>query len=249
LKLSILTSGTPLPDCAEMARHAESLGFEAIWVPDHTVAPIQFDPVYPYRDTGKPRFGPETPFADPWIMITHLAGVTSRLRLGVGVYILPLRNVFAAAKAVATAHVLSGGRTMLGVGIGWMREEFEALGQPFEGRAPRTEEMLVVMKKLWTGEPVAHKGEWYRFDTLQMSPGIGHAPPLFWGGTSVPALRRAARICDGWFGAPCMLEENLALRTQIQRELAASSANSRPCSAIRTNSTSGHAHRKRCSRK
>ena len=219
MKLSVLTSGTALDECAGLARRAEALGFEAVWVPDHLVAPHEFAPAYPYQATGRPRFGPETPFADPWIMITHLAGVTTKVRLGVGVFILPMRNVFAAAKAISTTQVITGNRVMLGVGIGWMREEFKALGERFERRGARTEEMLAVMRKLWTGAPVAHHGDFYEFDTLQMSPGIGTAPPLYWGGKSAPALRRAARLCDGWFGPPCQIDETLALRAQLEAEL------------------------------
>ena len=221
MKLSVLSSGTALHECADLARRAEALGFEAVWVPDHLVAPHEFAPAYPYQASGRPRFGPETPFADPWIMITHLAGVTSTLRLGVGVFILPMRNVFAAAKAIATTQIITGNRVMLGVGIGWMREEFVAVGEPFARRAARTEEMLAVMNKLWTGGPVAHHGEWYQFDTLQMSPGIGTPPPLYWGGKSAPALQRAARLCDGWFGPPCLIDETLALRSQLDHELLA----------------------------
>jgi probable F420-dependent oxidoreductase len=220
MKLSILSSGTPLLDCAAMAQRAEALGFEAMWVPNHLVAPHQFEPAYPYQATGRPRFSPDTPFADPWIMITHLAGQTRTLQLGVGVFVLPLYNPFAAAKAVATTQELSGNRVLFGVGIGWMKEEFEIVGEPFARRAARTEEMLVVMKKLWTGRPVEHQGEWYRFDTLQMSPGVA-APPILWGGTSAPALERAARLCDGWFGPPSPIEQTLAVREALLRNLAA----------------------------
>jgi probable F420-dependent oxidoreductase len=201
-----------------MAQRAEALGFEAMWVPNHLVAPHAFEPAYPYQSSGRPRFSPDTPFADPWIMITHLADKTTTLQLGVGVFVLPLYNPFAVAKAVATTQELSSGRLLFGVGIGWMKEEFEVVGEPFARRAARTEEMLVVMKKLWTGKPVAHQGEWYKFDTLQMSPGIV-APPVLWGGVSAPALKRAARLCDGWFGPPSRLEETVAVREQLLRNL------------------------------
>ncbi len=220
MKLSILSSGTPLRQCAAMARRAEALGFEAMWVPNHLVAPHEFAPNYPYQASGRPRFTPDTPFADPWIMITHLAGQTTSLAFGVGVFVLPMYNPFVAAKAIATTQELSGGRVLFGVGIGWCKEEFDIVGEPFARRAARTEEMLAVMKKLWTGEPVTHEGEWYRFDTLQMSPGVV-APPILWGGTSDAALARAARlpICEGWFGAPSTLEQTLAIRVKLLANL------------------------------
>lgn len=220
MKLSILSSGTPLRDCGPMAQRAEALGFESMWVPNHLVAPHNFEPNYPYQASGRPRFTPDTPFADPWIMLTHLADKTHSLKLGVGVFVLPLYNPYATAKAVATTQELSGGRVLFGVGIGWMKEEFEVVGEPFARRAARTEEMLVVMKKLWTGKPVEHSGEWYRFDTLQMSPGVT-PPPILWGGTSAPALARAARLCDGWFGAPSPLEQTIAVREQLHNNLRA----------------------------
>ena len=220
MKLSILSSGTPLRQCAAMARRAEALGFEAMWVPNHLVAPHEFEPKYPYQATGRPRFTPDTPFADPWIMITHLAGQTARLAFGVGVFVLPMYNPFVAAKAIATTQELSGGRVLFGVGIGWCKEEFDVVGEPFARRATRTEEMLAVMRKLWTGLPVSHSGEWYRFDTLQMSPGVT-PPPILWGGTSDAALVRAARlpICEGWFGAPSQIAQTIEIRGKLRANL------------------------------
>ncbi len=221
MKLAVSHVGASMHDLGRLAQHAEQLGFEAIFVPDHLVAPLTFDPVYPYRESGMPSFGPETPFADAFVLLGNLAALTKTIRLGVGVYVLPLRNPFVAAKAAATAQELSRGRVVLGVGIGWMREEFEAVGEEFKGRADRTEEMLDVMRKLWSGEAVEHEGQWYKFPALQMSPGISSTPPVLWGGSSPAAIKRAARAADGWFGPPTGFAENLAAREAIRAALAA----------------------------
>lgn len=218
MKPSIFLFGLPLNDYAPLARRADELGYESAWVPDHLVAPIEFEPNYPYRESGKPSFVSDTPFPDPFVLIGQLGAVTRKLLLGIGVFVLPLRNPFVTAKAAATAHALSGGRLQLGVGIGWMREEFEAVGEAFARRAARTDEMLAVMRKLWTGQAVEHAGEWYRFRKLQMSPGV-MAPPILFGGSSEPALVRAARQGEGWCGPPCTLEQNVAYRERLRREL------------------------------
>jgi probable F420-dependent oxidoreductase len=221
VKISIRVFGFPLRDYAPIARCADQLGFEAVWIPEHLVAPLEFEANYPYRSTGRPSFLPETPFADPWVMLAHLAAVTTRVKLGVGVFVLPLRNPFVVAKAAATAHNLSGGRVLLGVGIGWMKEEFAAVGESFQRRGARSEEMLVVMKKLWTGLPVEHQGEWYRFGRLQMSPGLAAPLPMLFGGTGEIALRRAARLADGWYAPPGDLAAALGHRDALRREIAA----------------------------
>ncbi len=219
MKPSTFLFGQPLGDYAPLARRADELGFESVWVADHLAAPIEFAPTYPYRESGRPSFVAETPFADPLVLMGQLSAVTQKILLGIGVLVLPLRNPFVAAKAAATAQDLSNGRLLLGVGVGWMREEFDAVGEPFVRRAARMEEMLVVMNKLWTGEAVKHEGEWYRFDTLQMSPGVIRPIPILVGGSSEPALQRAARIADGWCGPPCSLADNIAHRTVIERAL------------------------------
>lgn len=228
--------GQPLGDYAALAGHADELGFESVWVADHLAAPVEFAPNYPYRDTGRPSFVPETPFADPLVLAAQLGAVTRRLLLGIGVLVLPLRNPFVAAKAAATAQLLTGGRLLLGVGVGWMKEEFDAVGEPFARRAARMEEMIAVMRKLWSGEPVEHAGEWYRFPTLQMSPGVPGGLPVLVGGHSEPAVRRAARIGEGWCGPPCTLADNQAHRELIRQELAAAGRDERSFGLwVRTN--------------
>ena len=218
MKPSVFLFGQPLADYAPLAKRADELGFESAWVADHLAAPIEFAPTYPYRESGRPSFVAQTPFADPLVLMGQLSAVTQKILLGIGVLVLPLRNPFVAAKAAATAQDLSNGRLLMGVGVGWMREEFDAVGEPFDRRAARMEEMLTVMKKLWTGDPVNFAGEWHRFDTLQMSPGVSRPIPILVGGSSGAALRRAACIGDGWCGPPCSLEDNIAHRARIERE-------------------------------
>jgi probable F420-dependent oxidoreductase len=131
-------------------------------------------------------------------LIAAMAAVTSRLRFLTNVYVLPLRNPFVVAKAVGTAAVVSGDRVALGIGMGWMAEEFALLEQPFRARGKRADEMLEVLRKLWTGETVEHRGEFYRFDPVRMLPAPRAPIPIYVGGTSEAALRRVARLGDGW---------------------------------------------------
>lgn len=220
MRPSVFLFGWPLAEYATLARCADELNYESVWVADHLAAPIEFAPTYPYRESGKPSFVADTPFADPFVLHAQLAAVTRQVQLGIGVLVLPLRNPFVVAKAAATTQELSGGRLQLGVGVGWMKEEFDAVGEAFSGRAGRMEEMIEVMKKLWTGQAVEHAGPNYRFAPLQMSPGVSKPVPILVGGSSKPALGRAARIADGWCGPPCTLADNIAHRTVLDRELA-----------------------------
>jgi probable F420-dependent oxidoreductase len=165
---------------------------------DHVVHPKRLTTPYPYTPDGTPRWPPFTPWPDPWVTIGALAAVTTRLRFVTTIYVLPMRNPFQVAKTVGTAAVLSGGRVALGVGAGWMREEFELLEQPFAGRGKRMDEMLEVLRALWAGGWVEHHGDAYDFPPLEMSP-VPPAPvPVYVGGLSRPALRRAATRADGW---------------------------------------------------
>ncbi|TDJ18194.1 MAG: LLM class F420-dependent oxidoreductase [Deltaproteobacteria bacterium] len=186
-------------DCVELARTADECGWDAIVVSDHVVHPERIDTPYPYTPDGKPRWEAPTPWPDPWVVIGAMAAVTQRLRFITGIYVLPMRNPFAAAKAIGTAAVISGDRVTLGIGAGWMSEEFERMEQPFERRGARMDEMVEVMRKLWTGEMAEHHGRFYDFDRLQMSPAVNETIPIYTGGLSKPALRRVGRLADGWF--------------------------------------------------
>jgi probable F420-dependent oxidoreductase len=181
----------PLHYC-ELARCTEDCGYEAMSVSDHVVVPETIRSPYPYTADGKPRFALTTPWPDPFVAIAAMAAVTTRLRFLTNVYVLPLRSPFVVAKAVSTAAVLSGDRVALGVGMGWMQDEFALLEQPWPRRGRRADEMIEVMRKLWTGDWVEHHGEFYDFERLRMSPAPAGRVPLYAGGTSEAALRRAA---------------------------------------------------------
>lgn len=189
---------SPLDHLCPMARAAEEAGFAAVAVSDHVVHPWDIRSPYPYTKDGQPRWEPFSAWPDPLVALGAVAAVTRRLRLLTSVFVLPMRNPFLVAKAAATVAVLSNDRLDLGVGTGWMAEEFELLGQEFRARGRRMDEMIAVMRKLWAGGWVEHHGEFYRFERLEMSPAPSRPIPIYAGGTSEAALRRAGRLCDGW---------------------------------------------------
>jgi probable F420-dependent oxidoreductase len=205
---------------AEVAQAAEGAGFHTLWLSDHLVTPVAWNSRYPYSESGHPGYGPDAPLVDVLVAAGHIAALTSRLRIGTGVYILPLRRPLPVARAVATVQQLSGGRFAFGIGVGWMREEFHAAGEPFRGRGARADEMLEVMRKLWSGRPVEHSGEHYAFGAVQLSPPCPDVPVVV-GGASEPALRRAALAGDGWYGPAWPLERSLAARDRIEEMRAA----------------------------
>jgi len=181
----------------EIARCAEECGFEAMAFPDHVVHPERIDTPYPYTEDGSRRWQAFTPWVDPWVAIGACAAVTTRLRFTNNVFVLAMRNPFLAAKAIATAAALANGRVTLTLGVGWSNIEYELLGQDFKTRGKRTDEMIEVLRKLWTGEMVSHRGRFYRFDPLEANPIPPERIPIWVGGISDAALRRAARN-DGW---------------------------------------------------
>jgi probable F420-dependent oxidoreductase len=187
---------SPLEQYVPLARAADAHGWDWAAVSDHVVNPETIESKYPYSKTGERRWQHFTEFADPWVAIGAMAAATERLRFTTNVYVLPMRPPAAVAKVVATAAALSGGRVALGVGMGWMAEEFEVMEQPFAKRGARADEMIEVLRKLWAGGWVEHHGAHYDFAPLEMTPSPGSVP-IFVGGTSEPALRRAARN-DGW---------------------------------------------------
>lgn len=187
-------------DLPRLAQHAEALGFEGINLADHLVTFATQYEHYDYTTTGLIRWYPETEWPDPWVQIAALSQAAPRLRFTTSVYVLPMRDPLNAAKSISTAAQISGGRVVLGLGVGWQRTEFDVVGQRFANRGRRTDEMIEVLRKLWTGEVVEHEGEFYSFPPLQMSPGLDHPLPIWVGGTSPSAFARAARH-EGWLGA------------------------------------------------
>jgi probable F420-dependent oxidoreductase len=201
-----------------IARAAERLGFTGVTLPDHLCFPESFASAYPYSDDGTVSWPAETDWPDPWVAIAAMAQATDRLRFSTSVYVAPLREPFHLAKAISTAAVLSGGRVSCGLGAGWLREEFDAVGMPFEPRGSRLDEIIDVMRLLWTGEMVSHHGDHFSFDPVQMRPAAPHMRVLI-GGNTAPALARAARN-DGWIGTYTTTEQVLDMITVIGRRRA-----------------------------
>jgi probable F420-dependent oxidoreductase len=181
-----------------LATAAEEAGFTGIAFSDHMIYPEKLESQYPYGNDGKPHWLPTTPFVDPWVAMGHIAAVTSRVRFVTNIFVLPSRDPFTVAKAVGTAAVLSNNRVSVGVGVGWMREEYDVQHQDFATRGKRCEEMVEILRRLWTGEMVSYEGEHYSFPTLQMSPMPTEIPPVYMGGYAASVRDRVARVADGW---------------------------------------------------
>lgn len=190
------------PQAARMARAAESAGFDSLWTVEHIVYPEGYESVYPYAPDGKMPGSGSNPIPDPLVWLGYTAAVTTRIRLATGISLLPERHPLTFAKEVATVDLLSGGRMLLGVGIGWLREEFDALGVPWQRRAARTEEYAEVMRRVWASDDVSFDGEFVSFSRVSCNPKpVSGSVPVHFGGHSEAAARRAGRIGDGMFAA------------------------------------------------
>lgn len=197
MQFVIPTAFSPVSHLCAMARAAEDHGWDGVAISDHVAHPERIDSPYPYTRDGAIRWDENTVWPDPWVTIGAMAAVTTSLRFLTNVYVLALRNPFLAAKGIATAAALSGDRVAVGIGVGWCREEFALAGQDFHTRGKRTDEMIEVLRKLWSGEYVEHDGPFHRFGRVRMLPAPAGPIPLYGGGLSAPALRRAARL-EGW---------------------------------------------------
>jgi len=184
-----------------LALLAEELGFESLWTVEHVVVPTGYQSAYPYSADGKMAGAEHTPIPDPLIWLAYVAGATTSIRLGTGILILPERNPLILAKEVATLDRLSRGRVELGVGVGWLKEEFDALGVPFERRGQRTDEYIDVLRRLWREPETAYQGEFTNFAALKSYPKPTQegGPKIHIGGHTPVAARRAGRLGDGFF--------------------------------------------------
>jgi probable F420-dependent oxidoreductase len=181
-----------------VAQAAEAAGFDAIAVPDSVFFPEHVSAPYPYTPDGARFWSPDTPWIEPWVAIPAMAAVTTRLRFYTNVLKLAIRNPLLVAKTVGSAAVLSGNRVGLGVGLGWIPEEFAWCGQDYATRGRRADEAIEIIRLVLGGGMVEYHGRHYDFDRLQMSPAPTAPVPIYVGGLSRPALRRAARLGDGW---------------------------------------------------
>tara|TARA_B100001179_G_scaffold225067_1_gene204519 strand:- start:50 stop:961 length:912 start_codon:yes stop_codon:yes gene_type:complete len=209
-----------------LAQRAESLGFDSAWVSDHIILPRSVDSFYPYAANGVATFRPDEDYYEPLAALNFLAGCTQKIRLGTHVLILPYRNPVLTAKMISTLDVLSEGRFILGAGVGWMEEEFKALGlDTFARRGAVTDEYIQLFKELWTKDNPEFQGEHYQLSEsgFQPKPVQKPHPPIWIGGHTNPAIRRAAKYGDGWMPIglrpPAILEpEELAEKiTRLRR--------------------------------
>jgi probable F420-dependent oxidoreductase len=184
-----------------LAQTAERVGVESMWTVEHVVIPVGYASTYPYDPSGKIPVPDQVPIPDPLIALAYAAAVTKTLRLATGILILPQRHPLYVAKEVATLDVLSHGRVILGVGVGWLAEEFDALGIPFAERAGRTAEMVRAIRSLWKDEAEPFAGTFYRWGKVESHPKPVQKPgvPIVVGGHTELAARRAARYGDGFF--------------------------------------------------
>lgn len=182
------------------AQHAEATGFESILTVEHVVVIAGYTSRYPYAETGRMPLADDCDIPDPLDLLAYLAGVTSRIRLGTGIIILPEHHPVQLAKRAATIDRLSGGRLFLGIGVGWMREELEAVGVDFDTRGARTDESIAALRTLWADDEPTFAGEHFRFERARSHPKPVQSPiPILIGGHSVASARRAGRLGDGWF--------------------------------------------------
>jgi probable F420-dependent oxidoreductase len=211
------TLGFVHPDhLVRLAVAAEAAGFETVTIADHVVHPMTIRSRYPYTKDGERGWDHTAPWPDPFVATMAMAAHTKRIRFSQGVFILAMRDPFTVAKAVGTCARLSGDRIRLGIGLGWMADEFELLGHAFADRGPRTDEMIEVLRKLWTGEIVEHHGRFYDFGPLAMVPGVERRIPIVVGGISKPALRRVAHHGDGWAPAGLTIDATRSATDEIR---------------------------------
>jgi len=208
---------TPIDFIVGTAKRIEAAGFAAVWVPEHVLFFPDYASAYPYSPDGKVPGNPDG-VLDPFTALTFVAAHTTTLRLGTGICLVPQRQPVYTAKMVADLDYLSQGRVDFGVGVGWLEEEFDALGMDFGERAARCNEYMAAMKALWGADPVNFQGETVAITNAQFNPKPVQSPhpPIFVGGESTPALRRVATFADGWYGygvAPEAVEEHVARLT------------------------------------
>jgi probable F420-dependent oxidoreductase len=223
MKLGVFFSTQGRPEglrdlLAAAATTAEEEGFHSLWFGEHVILVDEYSSRYPYAKDGRIPIKGENGMLEPFGAISYAAALTRRIRLGTGICLVPQRAPIYTAKQVADCDVLSGGRLDFGVGIGWLREEFEALGVPFEDRAQRTREYLDAMVSLWTQEVSEHDGRLLEMPPVRMYPKPLQKPhpPIVFGGESDNALRRVGDLGQGWFGFNLLPEEAAARIETLQ---------------------------------
>jgi probable F420-dependent oxidoreductase len=204
MKVGLIPVNIGVPSVEPMlaiAEKAEQVGIESVWTFEHVVVPLDYRSKYPYSADGKMGVTPETNFVDPLVALTAIAARTKRIRLGTGVNILPQTNPLYLAKQAASLDFVSHGRLMLGLGIGWLREEFDAVGVPFERRGERFDDYVVALRKAWSGNVVEHRSDFIRWSGFKTYPLPEQKPgvPIVIGGSKGKAFERVAKYGDGWY--------------------------------------------------
>ena len=205
-----------------LAQKAESVGMESVWTFEHVIVPVEYESKYPYSPNGKMGVPPEANFIDPLVALTAIACNTKTVRLGTGVNILSQSNPLLLAKQAASLDLVSGGRFMLGVGIGWLREEFQAMGVPFERRGARFDDYVQAMRKVWSGEVVEHKSEFLDWSGFKSYPVPVQNPfPVVIGGSKGKAFERAAKYGQGWFAPSQGVDDLSGMLAKLDQACAA----------------------------
>lgn len=201
----------------EICRRAEAVGFESLWGGEHVIIPDEIYSKYPYTEDGKIPAEPDTPIPDPLIWLAFAAAAAPTLRLGTCILIVPQRNPLVLAKELATLDQLSGGRVELGLGVGWLKEEFEALGVPWERRGARNDEYIEAMKALWQGPHAEFHGDFVDFPPVTCSPRpVNGSIPIVVGGDTERAIARAGKIADGYFPGEGNIDRLKELITRVK---------------------------------
>jgi probable F420-dependent oxidoreductase len=236
-RFGITTYNYTPQDMHQLAVHADRLGFDCLWFGEHYVIPEQHHSHHTTRDAteadGKNKddtaiISPSIRIYDPWFLLGAVAGATRRIKIGTAICIVPLNNPLLLARATVSAHDISGGRFLLGTGAGWLKEEFDAIGVPFNERGSRLDETIAILRKAWAGGFFSHEGKHFKFDSLQISPHAVNVP-LVCGGNTGPALRRVAEVADAWINSAMVtLDEAQSLRDIVEAERAARGTANRP---------------------
>jgi len=221
----------------EICGRAEAASFESLWCGEHVIIPDEIYSKYPYTEDGKIPAEPDTPIPDPLMWLSFAAAAAPNLRLGTCILIVHQRNPLVLAKELATLDQLSSGRLELGLGVGWLKEEFEALGVPWERRGARNDEYIEAMRALWKEPHAEFHGEFVDFGAVTCSPRpVNGDIPIIVGGDSDAAIARAARIADGYFPGEGNIDR---LKDLIARVKQACESNGRDPEAIKINAIFG----------
>ncbi|HVN89807.1 MAG TPA: LLM class F420-dependent oxidoreductase [Candidatus Binataceae bacterium] len=217
---TFITSQRPERIAANI-RKAEECGFESAWIGEHLIMPVNYTSRYPYTPDGRFPAPPDIPFHDPMLALAFAAAVTTKIRLATGIFVVPIRNPVTTAKSVASLDVLSNGRVIFGIGVGWFAEEFAAAGASFDDRALRTREYIELMKALWTQEDPVYEGKTFSVKGVRFNPKPVQKPhpPIVVGGTSELAIKRAVRYGDGWYAVARSMDEARSLISQLQGQM------------------------------